>query len=101
MPTLLKPIVQVSATLFLSNKLLLEIRYSSNVAVVIKINSAYQNGELSISQRRGVISLIQKKDSSLLKLEDWRPITLLNVDYKIASKAIAKRIEPLLSFLVL
>ena len=63
------------------------------------LNSAYQNGELSISQRRGVISLIPKEDSSLQKLQNWRPITLLNVDYKIASKAIAKRIEPLLSFL--
>ena len=50
------------------------------------------------SQRRGVISLIPKEDSSLLKLENWRPITLLNVDYKIASKAIA--IEPLLSFFI-
>ena len=64
------------------------------------LNSAFQNGELSISHRRGVISLIPKEDSSLLKLENWRPITLLNVDYKIASKAIAKRIKPLLSFLI-
>ena len=68
--------------------------------LVNSLNSAYQNGELSISQHRGVISLIPKEDSSLLKLENWRPITLLNVDYKIASKAIAKRIEPLLSFLI-
>ena len=68
--------------------------------LVNSLNSAYQNGELSISQRRGVISLIPKEDSSLLKLENWRPLTLLNVDYKIASKAIAKRIEPLLSFLI-
>ena len=65
--------------------------------LVDSLNSAYQNGELSISQRRGVISLIPK-EVSLLKLQKWRPITLLDVDYKIASKAIAKRIEPLLSF---
>ena len=39
------------------------------------LNPAYQNGELSISQHRGVISLIPKEDSSLLKLENWRPIT--------------------------
>ena len=64
------------------------------------LNSAYENEQLSISQRRGVITLIPKEEESLLKLQNWRPITLLNVDYKIASKAIAKRIEPLLSFLI-
>ena len=54
------------------------------------LNSAYENEQLSISQRRGVITLIPKEEESLLKLQNWRPITLLNVDYKIASKAIAK-----------
>ena len=56
--------------------------------------------KLSISQRRGIISLIPKEDSELNQLQNWRPITLLNVDYKIASKAIAKRIEPLLPHLI-
>ena len=49
--------------------------------------------ELTISQRRGVITLIPKEDGSLLDLSNWRPITLLNVDCKIATKAIAKRLE--------
>ena len=35
-----------------------------------------------------------KEDRSLLDLSNWRLITLPNVDLKIASKAIAKRIEP-------
>ena len=33
-------------------------------------------------------------------LSNWRPITLLNVDYKILARAIAKRIEPKLPKLV-
>jgi len=33
-------------------------------------------------------------------VQNWRPKTLLNVDYKIGSKAIAKRIEPLLPRLI-
>ena len=63
-------------------------------------NAAYKNGEMSISQRRGVITLIPKEDSNLLNLANWRPITLLNLDYKIASKAIAKRIEKVLASLI-
>jgi len=41
-----------------------------------------------------------KEDGSLLELSNWRPVTLLNVDCKIATKAIAKRIEPLFPNLV-
>ena len=48
---------------------------------------------MSISQRRGSISLIPKGESYLVELTNWRPITLLNVDYKILAKALAKRIE--------
>ena len=36
----------------------------------------------------------------LLDLSNWRPITLLNVDFKIAAKAIAKRLEPILGPLI-
>ena len=57
---------------------------------------AFQTGSLSISQRRGVISLILKKDKDKSLLEDLRPISLLNVDYKILSKILAKRIEKVL-----
>ena len=68
--------------------------------LVESLNAAYENEQLSISQRRGIITLIPKEESSLLELKNWRPITLLNVDYKIASKAIAKRIEPILPSLI-
>ena len=52
-------------------------------------NEAHAKGELSISQRRGIITLTPKEDGSLLELSNWRPITLLNVDFKIAAKAIS------------
>ena len=54
---------------------------------------AFQSGSLSISQRRGVISLIPKKNKDKSILENLRLISLLNVDYKILTKVIAKRIE--------
>ena len=55
---------------------------------------------MSISQRRGTITLVPKEDSNLLHLTNWRPITLLNLDYKIASKAIAKRFKRVLKRLI-
>ena len=68
--------------------------------LVNSFNTAYNEGELSISQRRGVITLVPKEDSCLSDLSNWRPITLLNLDYKIASKVIAKRIERFLPRLI-
>ena len=60
--------------------------------LVESFHKAFEYGELSISQRRGVFTLIPKQDSDLLDLQNWRPITLLDIDYKIAAKALAKRI---------
>ena len=68
--------------------------------LVRSLNHAYEKGELSISQRRGVITLLPKDEASLLDLKNWPPITLLNVDYKIAAKAIATRMETTLPFLI-
>lgn len=57
---------------------------------------AFQTGSLSISQRRGVISLITKKDKDKSILENLRPFSLLNVDYKVPTKTVTKRIEKVL-----
>jgi len=64
--------------------------------MVDSFNYAYENGHLSISQRLGIISLIPKKNKNLEYLSNWRPISLLNNDYKIATKVIAIRIEEVL-----
>ena len=55
------------------------------------LNSCYRSGAMSLSQRRGVISLSFKKGDRL-DARNWRPITLLNVDYKLAARAIAARL---------
>ena len=55
------------------------------------LNRAYSAGVLTTSQRRGLISLLFKK-GDCLERANWRPITLLNVDYKIASRSVAGRL---------
>ena len=76
-------------------------KYLSTLSRTLRhFNSAYNTGEMSISQRRSVITLVPKEDSDLELLHNWRPIALLNLDYKIASKTIARRIEKVLPLLV-
>lgn len=55
------------------------------------LNYCYRSGSLSLSQCRGVISLSFKKGDRL-DMRNWRPITRLNVDYKLAARTIAARL---------
>ena len=48
-------------------------------------NFSYEICNLTISQRRGIVKLIPKKDSDPILIKNWRPLTLLNCDYKIVS----------------
>ena len=69
-------------------------------ALLDSLNAGFEKGTLSISQRRGVISLIPKDENNLTILSNWRPVTQLSVDYKILAKVIARRIEPVLPKLI-
>ena len=63
---------------------------------VRSINYGFQMGEMSITQRRGVITCIPKENKPKRLIKNWRPITLLNTTYKIASACIAERIKSIL-----
>ena len=45
------------------------------------------------SHKEGIITMIPKAGQSLDHLKAWRPITLLNTDFKIISSAIAARLQ--------
>ena len=64
------------------------------------LNYAHETSQLSITQRRGVIKLIPKKDAEPYFIKNWRPLTLLNCDYKIAAKALANRLKKVLPDLI-
>ena len=56
--------------------------------------------ELSTSQRQAIIKLIDKKDKDKRFIKNWRPISLLNVDYEIITKALASRVKKFLPNLI-
>ena len=47
-----------------------------------------------------MITLLEKKDKDGRFIRNWRPISFTNVDVKIASKAIARRLETILTELI-
>ena len=61
---------------------------------------SFQNGRLSLDQRCGVINLIPKKDKDPLYLDNWRPISILNTDYKIIAKCLALRLKKVLQEII-
>ena len=67
--------------------------------LVEAFNEGYVKQELSYSQRTSLLSLIYKKGDPT-NLENWRPISLLNVDYKIAAKTLANRLQKVLSKII-
>ena len=62
-------------------------------------NSCFHHGRLCQSQRNGAITLLYKK-GDCLDLANWRPITLLCVDYKIAAKALGNRLLQVIASVV-
>jgi len=60
------------------------------------VNECFENGEISSSQKQAIITLIEKKGKDRSLLENWRPISLVNEDTKIMTKAIASRIKNVL-----
>ena len=63
------------------------------------LNFCYVAGSLTLSQRRGIISLSFKKGDRL-DMRKWRPISLLTVDYKLAARAIAGRLLKVIHLVV-
>jgi len=62
--------------------------------------SIEQKGEMSRSMKCGILSLIYKKKGDKRDLAKWRPISLLNVDYKILARCFSNRLKNVISTVV-
>ena len=70
-----------------------------NLLLIDSLNSAYDTGELSGTQKRGILSLLFKKNDKHM-LKNWRPISLLNTDYKILAHVLANRLKSVIGKLI-
>jgi len=68
--------------------------------MIQSFNQTLTRGHLNITKRQGIIRVVPKKRKNKLYLENWRPISLLNTDYKIVTKTIASRISKVLPKLI-
>lgn len=61
---------------------------------------SFDKDELSNSQKQSLITLLEKPGKNRMHLENWRPISLLNFDYKILTKLLSYRIQKYLPKLI-
>ena len=55
---------------------------------------------LSLTQKQGILTLIPKKDKDVLLVKNWRPLSLLNMDYKLLAKVIANRMKKVIGKII-
>ena len=64
------------------------------------LNYSFEAGELSITQKQGIITILPKGDKPRELLKNWRPISLLNVSYKVLATCLANRMKKFLHLLI-
>ena len=55
---------------------------------------------LSNSQRQAIITLLEKPGKDRSYLKNWRPISLLNFDYKLLTKVLGSRVKNVLPSII-
>ena len=63
------------------------------------IQEVHEKGELTFSQYQALIILLYKKGIRE-SIDNWRPISLLNNDYKIITKTLSKRSKIVLPYVI-
>ena len=60
------------------------------------VQESFKYGEMSSSQRKAVITLTEKQGKDRTLIENWKPISLINVDTKIITKVITLSVKNVL-----
>ena len=63
------------------------------------IKLATQQG-FPITVAQGIISLMEKEGKDLLDIKSWRPLALLNIDFKLLSKVLANRLNKIIPHII-
>ena len=63
------------------------------------IKQSLSRGKLPASQREAIVTCLYKKGEPT-DIRNWRPISLLNIDYKIMTKALANRLTKTLPHII-
>ena len=73
--------------------------FGNTLTNIINKTLQFEN-ELSPSLRLGIIKIFRKDGKDKTDLDNYRPISLLNNDYKIIAKCIANRLKKALPFII-
>ena len=65
--------------------------------LINSFNEAFNKGQLSLTQKQAIITLIPKGNKPREFLGNWCPLSLLNVDYKLLSGVFAKQLKTVLN----
>lgn len=68
--------------------------------LVSSMNYSFFIEKLPITQRQGIITCIPKPGKDKKLISNWRPISLLNVSYKILSGVLSKRMRKILPYII-
>ena len=68
--------------------------------LIDSLNYSFRNGDMTDLHKQSIITLLPKGDKDTCYLENWQPISLLNVDYKIATKSISNRLKKVTSNII-
>ena len=68
--------------------------------LIMLYGACFRRGSLNKTVKQGIISLLPKGTKNPNYLKNWRPLTLLNVDYKIILKLLATRLKATLPSII-